>query len=269
MAAIAPLPDTDVADTGHGPPVLLSHGTLLDRTMFLPQTEVLSEDHRTVAWTSRAGTTRYGTERSLDDLVDDTLAVADTAGIDRFVLAGMSVGGFMAVELALRYPERVAGLVLMATRSAAYTDRERREFGALLEPLDIDGPIPESVIDAFRSVIFGERALTDRPELIERWTTAWRARPARSLYGEYRSWIDKPDRTADLARITVPALVLHGEDDRGIDLEHARVMHAHLPDSTYVPIPGAGHLLAEEQPEAVTAALSDWLRAVRPGEEPA
>lgn len=266
MPDIASLPDADVADTGHGAPVLFSHGTLLDRTMFLPQTRVLSGEYRTVAWTSRAGTTRHGTERSLDDLVDDTIAVADRAGIGRFVLAGMSVGGFMAVELALRYPERVAGLVLMATQAADYTDRERREFGDLLGPLDADGPIPESVIDAFRPVIFGERALTERPELVERWTAVWRARPARSLYGEYRSWIDKPDRTADLARITVPVLVLHGEDDRGIDIGQARAMHARLPHSTWAPIAGSGHLLTEEQPEAVTAALSDWLRTVRPGE---
>lgn len=266
MADTVPLPVSDVADTGHGPPVLFSHGTLLDRTMFLPQTEALCGSYRTIAWTSRAGTTRYGTERSLDDLVDDTLAIAERAGVGRFVLVGMSVGGFMAVELALRYPERVAGLVLMATQAAAYTERERREFGGLLEPLDTDGPIPESVIDAFRPVIFGERALAERPELVERWTAAWRARPARSLYGEYRSWIDKPDRTADLARIAVPTLVLHGEGDNGIALEHARTMHDNLPGSTFAPIAGAGHLLTEEQPEAVSAALADWLRTARPWE---
>lgn len=269
MADTASLPVSDVADTGRGAPLLFSHGTLLDRTMFLPQTEALSGAYRTIAWTSRAGTTRYGTERSLDDLVEDTLVIADQAGVGRFVLVGMSVGGFMAVELALRYPERVAGLVLMATQSAAYTAQERREFGALLEPLDTDGPVPEAVIEAFRPVIFGERALAERPELVERWTTAWRGRPARSLYGEYRSWIDKPDRTADLARITVPTLVLHGEGDNGIAVSHARTMHAHLPDSTYAPITGAGHLLTEEQPEAVTAALTDWLRTAHPWEGPA
>ena len=92
--------------------------------MFAPQTAALAERYRTIAYTSRAGTSRYGTERCLDDLVDDCLAVVDEAGVDRFVLVGMSVGGFMAVELALRHPGRIAGLVLMATQADAYTAEE-------------------------------------------------------------------------------------------------------------------------------------------------
>jgi pimeloyl-ACP methyl ester carboxylesterase len=257
-------PDSDLADIGSGPPVVFSHGTLLDRTMFAPQTAALADRYRTIAYTSRAGTSRYGTERNLDDLVDDCLAVADGAGLDRFVLLGMSVGGFMAVELALRHPERIAGLVLMATQAAAYTVEEHETFGALLEPLDTDGTIPEPVVEAFRPVIFGKRALAERPELVDRWTTRWRARPARSLHGEYRSWIDKPDRLADLARITVPTLVVHGEGDNGIAIDHARAMHRRLPDSTFVPVAESGHLVTEEQPEAVTAALAGWLDTLTP-----
>jgi pimeloyl-ACP methyl ester carboxylesterase len=261
---MTPLPYSDVADLGSGPPVVFSHGTLLDRAMFAPQTAALSDRYRTIAYTSRAGTSRYGTERSLDDLVDDCLAVADDAGLHRFVLLGMSVGGFMAVELALRHPERVAGLVLMATQAAAYTAEEHDTFGGLLGPLDTDGTIPETVIDAFRPVIFGKRALAEQSELVEHWTAKWRARPARSLYGEYRSWIDKPDRLADLARITVPTLVLHGEGDNGIAIDHARAMHDRLPNSTFAPIADSGHLLTEEQPEAVTAALAGWLDTLTP-----
>lgn len=250
------LPGSDVEDLGSGLPVVFSHGTLLDRTMFAPQTAALSDRYRTIAYTSRAGTSRYGTERNLDDLVDDCLAVADRAGTTRFVLVGMSVGGFMAVELALRHPERIAGLVLMATQTAAYTPEERETFGSLLEPLDTDGPVPESVVEAFRPVIFGKQA---DPELVERWVARWRQRPARSLYGEYRSWIDKPDRTADLARIAVPTLVVHGEGDNGIAADHAHAMHARLPDSTLAIVPDAGHLVTEEQPAAVTTALTNWL----------
>jgi pimeloyl-ACP methyl ester carboxylesterase len=254
----------DVADVGTGPPVLFSHGTLLDRTMFSPQTAALADRYRTIAWTSRPGTSRYATEHTLDDLAADCLDVADAAGVDRFVLVGMSVGGFMAIELALRHPERLAGLVLVATQAAAYTDAERRDFGALLEPLDTEGPVPEHVVDAFRPVIFGAEALAGCPALVDRWTAAWRRRPARSLHREYRSWIDKPDRLADLSRITVPALVVHGEQDAGIALDHARAVHERLPRSRFAPFPGAGHLVTEERPEAVTRVLADFLDALPP-----
>ncbi len=258
------LPDSDIADTGSGPAVVFSHGTLLDRTMFAPQTTALADRYRTIAYTSRAGTSRFGTERSLDDLVADCLDVVDAAGVDRFVLVGMSVGGFMAVELALRHPNRLAGLVLMATQADAYTAQERCAFGGLLEPLDADGPIPEPVIEAFRPVIFGEQALVEQPELIERWTGKWRQRPARSLYGEYRSWIDKPNRVGDLDQITVPALVVHGERDNGITVDHAHILHERLPHSTLAVIADSGHLVTEEQPEAVTSALAEFLDTLTP-----
>lgn len=245
----AKLPTEDIYDHGQGPAVVFSHGTLLDRTMFAPQVEALSDRYRTIAYTSRAGTLRFGTERSIED----------GARIDRVVLVGMSVGGFMAIDFALRYPDRVAGLVLMSTQADAYTDSEHTQFGSLLKPLDCEGSIPESVVDAFKPVIFGERALGSAPGLVTRWCDKWRQRPARSLYGEYRSWIDKPDRLSDLRQITVPTLIIHGEDDNGISVDRARAMHDRLPNSELAIIADAGHLVTEEQPDAVTDVLATWL----------
>lgn len=255
----AGLPNSDIRDAGEGPAIVFSHGTLLDRTMFDSQINTLSARYRTIAYTSRAGTSRFGTEESLDDLVDDCLAVTNDVGVDRFVLVGMSVGGFMAVELALRHPERVAGLVLMATQAAAYTPDERATFGSLLEPLDTDGFVPESVVNEFIPVIFGERVEEERPELIRRWTDKWRRRPARALHAEYRSWIDKPDRIDALRHLTMPTLILHGEGDRGISIDHAIEMHRRLPTSTLAVIPDSGHLITEEQSEIVTNHLDGWL----------
>lgn len=253
------LPDSDIRDEGEGPAIVFSHGTLLDRTMFDSQVNSLSGRYRTIAYTSRAGTSRFGTEESLVDLADDCLAIVNGAHVDRFVLVGMSVGGFMAVELALQHPERVAGLVLMATQAAAYTSDERATFGSLLGPLDTDGFVPESVVNEFIPVIFGERVETEQPEVVRRWTDKWRRRPARALHAEYRSWIDKPDRIDALQHLTMPTLILHGEGDRGISVDHAVEMHRRLPTSTLAVIPDSGHIVTEEQPETVTHYLDEWL----------
>lgn len=253
------LPDSDVADVGTGPAVVFSHGTLLDRTMFSSQTDALSGQYRTIAFTSRAGTSRFGTERSIGDLVQDCDDLVQERRLGRFVLVGMSVGGFMAIEYAQRYPEKIAGLILMATQADAYTPAERETFGALLDSLDTDGTIPEPVVQAFVPVIFSNRAIRERPELVARWRDEWTRRPARSLYGEYRSWIDKADEQPNLSRITAPVLVLHGENDQGITVDHAYAMHHGLPNSEIQVIPDAGHLVTEEQPTAVTGALAEWL----------
>jgi pimeloyl-ACP methyl ester carboxylesterase len=260
----ADLPESDIDDRGGGPAVVFSHGTLLDRTMFDPQIAALTDRYRTVAYTSRAGTRRYGTERSLTDLVDDCLDIVDGRGIDRFVLVGMSVGGFMAIEMALRHPERLAGLVLVSSMADGYTREERSRFGALLEPMNTEDAISAEFADAFVPVIFGPRTIAEDPQHVAGWVARWRSRPSRSVWGEYRSWIDREDRLDRLAEITLPTLVIHAEDDGGIPIAKAEAMHARLPRSTFVRVPDSGHLVTEEQPEAVSTALRTFLDDLEP-----
>jgi pimeloyl-ACP methyl ester carboxylesterase len=263
------LPTSDIRDTGgNRPAVIFSHGTLLDRTMFDPQMRALGENYRSIAYTSRSGTSRYGTEQNLDDLVADCLDVADAATLEQFVLVGMSVGGFMAIELALKYPDRLAGLVLVSSMAAAYTAEERRAFGALLDPLDTDGPIPEDVIQAFVPVIFGPRTIADDSDLVQRWTAKWRRRPARSLWAEYRSWIDREDRVGRLSEIKIPTLVIHAEHDGGIDVKHGDVMAGELTNCTFVRVPDSGHLVTEEQPEIVSDAIHTFTDGLHPWGSP-
>jgi pimeloyl-ACP methyl ester carboxylesterase len=252
----------DVADQGHGPAVLFSHGTLLDRTMFAEQTAALADRYRTVAYTSRAGTSEYGTEYDLDSLVADCLEVAARAEIDRFVLVGMSVGGFMAIELALKYPERLAGLILMDTMADAYTSEEKTQFAEVFRPMKSEDPIPASFSQTFVPIIFGPQAIANRPALIDSWVHKWRTRPSRSVWGEYNSWISKSERLSRLSEIQIPTLIVHGEDDNGIDISAAERMHARIPGSAFARIPGAGHLVTEENPDAVTTALTTFLDAL-------
>jgi pimeloyl-ACP methyl ester carboxylesterase len=114
-------PETVATDRGDGPPLVLSHGTLMDRTMFAPQVEALSGDYRVLAFDSRARTDRYDGDYDLYHLADDCAALLDASDIDSCVIGGMSMGGFMALRFAERYPERVDGLVLVATTSGPTT----------------------------------------------------------------------------------------------------------------------------------------------------
>ncbi|OLL19952.1 MULTISPECIES: alpha/beta fold hydrolase [unclassified Rhodococcus (in: high G+C Gram-positive bacteria)] len=252
----------DVVDQGHGPTVLFSHGTLLDRTMYTEQTAALADRYRTIAYTSRAGTSEYATDYDLDSLVSDCLEVAARAGIDRFVLVGMSVGGFMAIELALKHPERLAGLVLMDTMADAYTSEEKARFADVFRPMKSEAPISASFAQTFVPIIFGPQAIANRPDLVDSWVRKWRTRPSRSVWGEYNSWIGKHERLSRLPEIEIPTLIVHGEDDNGIDIAAAERMHARIPGSAFARIPGAGHLVTEESPDAVTTALTTFLDAL-------
>ncbi|MDY7081970.1 MAG: alpha/beta hydrolase, partial [Halobacteria archaeon] len=88
----------DVGDASSDTTIVFSHGTLMNRTMFRPQLDALKNECRVVAYDSRSRTERWEGPYSLDDLANDCLALVDALDIDSFVLAGMSMGGYMALR---------------------------------------------------------------------------------------------------------------------------------------------------------------------------
>ena len=98
-------------DTGDGPPVVLAHGFLMDRSMFAPEVAALAPTHRVITWDERGfGDTDYdGEPFTYWDSAADCLGLMDELGIDRGVVGGMSQGGFIGLRVALLAPERVRG----------------------------------------------------------------------------------------------------------------------------------------------------------------
>lgn len=114
--------ETVAVDRGTGPPVVFSHGTLMDWTMFEPQLDALSEEYRTVAYNHRARTEQGHEPYDLDDLVADCEAVLDAAGIDSCVLAGMSMGGLWPCGS----PWRIPNASTASSSSTAWPNRTPR-----------------------------------------------------------------------------------------------------------------------------------------------
>ena len=251
-------------ERGDGPAVLFAHGTLMDHTMFRHQVHSLRERYRAISYNLRAGTDLCASSYTNADLVDDCLRLMDDLSIERCVLGGLSMGGFMAIDFALKYPERVAGIILLDTMAVGYTPDERALFGSYFDPLDVDGPLPQAFIEWFTPVIFSKRAILRQPELIRYWTERWAERPARSVHREYRSWIDKADMTAPLANLSCGTLIIHGSDDAGIDVAQAHLMHRHIAGAQLRVIEGCGHASSEEAPAEVNAAIHDFLGRMQP-----
>src|SRR5262245_56484104 len=102
---------------GRGPAVVLSHGFLMDRSMFVHQAEALSRDYRIVTWDARGFGDTVWDERPFTywDLADDCIALLDHLELERPVIGGMSQGGYLSLRAALRHPDRVRALVLLST----------------------------------------------------------------------------------------------------------------------------------------------------------
>lgn len=255
-------PETVVTDRGAGPAIVFAHGTLMDRTMYDPQIDALSDDYRTVAYDLRARTDQYATEYDLYDLADDLDALTDALDIDTFVLCGMSMGGFMALRFAERYPEQLAGVVLIDAIAEPHTDEEREQYRQMADQVRADGEFADHLVDVAKNQLFGATTLAENSELVEHWTERWRSYPPEGFYREMHSWLDRPDFTDELPAIDVPVLSVHGAEDVSLEPERTESMLDALPDARQELIPEAGHSSNTENPKAATAAIRSFLEDV-------
>ncbi len=254
--------DVYATERGDGPPVVFAHGTLMDRTMFEPQQAALAGQYRTVAFDFRARTDQYDTTYGLYDLVDDTAALLDTLDIDSCVLAGMSMGGFMGLRFAERYPERLDGLVLIDSGAHAEEEGDREQYGKMVEQTRAAGEVPEQLADVTKNLLFGATTIEEHPALADAWLDRWRTYPGEAVYQEVSSWLDRDPFFDECSTIDIPALVVHGEEDISIEMAEAEATAEALPDARLERIPEAGHSSNIENPDPVNEALQEFLADV-------
>ena len=246
--------------TGHA--IVFSHGTLMDATQFLPQLGHLENKYRCVSYNSRV-LTRNPSSHGLRDLVKDCHDLLDIVGIERCVLTGMSVGGYMALEFALTYPERLEGLILIDSMSQGYTQAEQDAYGQAFAKLAVDGMVPKEFAEWAALYCFGPTTRACNPDLVKYWVDRWSDTvPARAVFYQAYSWIWKNDITAWLGEIAVPTLLVHGEEDLPVPIDRTRTMLNALPNGTLARIPRAGHTSNLENPEAVNQAIASFLLRV-------
>ncbi len=250
-------------EKGSGPAVVFSHGTLMDATMFAPQIDYLAErGYRAIAYNSRVLTGEPGLH-TLDDLAEDCRRLLDRLGIDKCVVAGMSVGGCMAMPFALKHQDRLNGLILIAVTSQAYPPEEQAAFEAEFDKLDVDGMMPREFAEWAAPYCFGETTYAENMALVDHWIDRWATTvPARSVFCQGKSWIKKDDITDRLGEIEVPVLIIHGEEDVPIPIERALPMVDVLPDATLARVPKAGHTANLEQAAVVNEAIGSFLERI-------
>jgi pimeloyl-ACP methyl ester carboxylesterase len=245
-------------DSGGGDDVIVfSHGYLMDHTMFDAQIAALEDRWRCIAWDQRCHGETESTEDPFSywDSARDLILLLDHLQVERAVLAGMSQGGFLSLRAALSWPERVRGLVLMDTQPGVEDPAKVPAYDALmLAWMAPEGP-PQEVVDTVAAIVIGP-GYPDTPG----WQERWRAMPKPAVQQAYRTLMDREDDVAPrLGELTVPALVVHGNEDLAISLDVARVFCDELPDGELFVVQGAGHAANLTHPDAVNEALERFL----------
>ncbi|QEH38235.1 AB hydrolase superfamily protein YdjP [Aquisphaera giovannonii] len=252
------------SDTRSSPIVVLLHGFPLSRAMWDGQVEALGAVCRVIAPDLRGHGESESPEGvyTMDAMADDVIELLDALGIDRpVVLGGLSMGGYVALSLALRHPARICGLMLMDTRAAADTPETARgrEETARTVLHEGDG---HSMIETMIPRLFGKATREKLPHKVGAMLAVMERTAPQGIAGALRGMAARPDRRGELGRIAIPTLVLVGEDDVVAPVDEAREIAGMIPDARLVVIPAAGHLAPFENPAATNAAILGFLAEI-------
>ena len=254
-------------DIGDGPVVVLAHSYLWSAQMWEPQIAALSRHCRVIVpelWGhGKSGALPPGTA-SMRQLARQHLDLLDGLGIEKCVIAGLSVGGMWGGELAVMAPDRVAGLVLLGTYLGSEPAASRARYFAMLKTVEEAGAVPDPLAQALLPLFFSAISIAHSPRLThgfrERLRDIDRATLLHSVVPLGRLIFDRRDALDDLRQLPMPVLVITGDEDRSRPPAEGRAMAALL-GCRFVELAGVGHVSSLEAPNEVTGHLLSFLDA--------
>ena len=250
----------DVKDGGHGVPLLLLHGFPLSAEIFAVMRPVVERVGRVVALdlpgfgSSDAPAAGY----TMDELADEVVRVADHLGLERFVLGGHSMGGYVALRVAARHRDRLTALVLVDTRASADSPEAAAKRHAAAAA--IRGGGREAYLDSFMPLLVGPTTRSRNPDLPGRLRSMADTVQDDVLAGYLEGMAARPDSRGLLSALELPALVVVGAEDELTPVAEARELSEALPRGRLKVIAEAGHTSPLECPVEFGDAVAVFLR---------
>jgi pimeloyl-ACP methyl ester carboxylesterase len=246
---------------GTGSPILFSHGLLWDSTLFAPQIAVLKERYRCVCYDHRGqgrSADGAGPAIDMDTLALDAAALIETLGLGPVHFCGLSMGGFVGMRLAINRPALIRSLVLLETSADPEPLVSKLKYRALIVVARCFSL--KMVAGSVMGIMFGQTVLRDPSRSEE--VLAWRQHlmsNRRSIWRAVNGVIVREGVFDRLGRIVAPTLVVVGEEDVAtVPAKGERIARA-IRGAKLVRIPHAGHSASVEEPDAVTAAIGQFI----------
>ena len=255
-------------DRGAGRAIVLVHAFPLSADMWEPQLEALPSGWRAIAPDLRGlgGSSRVVEDgehlvavpaRAMEDHARDVLALADRLGIERFVLAGLSMGGYVAFAVCRLAAARLDGLFLADTRSEADTDEAHANRLQMLHVVGNGGAV--GVADVMIPKLLGPTSRRDRTSLVDQVRQLIEANDPEGIADAVRCLMMRPDSTPLLGTIACPVHLVVGREDELTPVVLHEQMRERLDGAGLTVIEAAGHLSNLEQPDAFNRALVRFL----------
>lgn len=250
-------------DLGEGQnPIIFLHGFPFDKSMWKDQLEALAPNYRVIACDIR------GFGRSIDEITSlsielfsmDLARFMAALGLKKAVICGLSMGGYVALNFQLKYPELVSALILCDTQ--CISDTKEVADGRLIEIKEIEEHGSAEFNKKFIQKVFYKESLVEKKDLVEKLTGVVNSNSRHIIAEGLRALSGRTETCSTLSEIAVPVLIICGREDQVTPLVQSEYMHKAIQGSTIKVIEKAGHVSNLEQPEIFNSHLIDFLAKI-------
>lgn len=255
------MPQMKFTDSGQGPAIVWIHGYPLSGRIFAPQTSISGFRHivpdlpgfgSSPAWRSRA---------TIDDFADAITELADELVLEKFVMAGLSMGGYIAMAVMRKAAARISALILLDTRESPDSEKARAERLSTIDKVESSGTA--TLIETMLPKLLGPQTMESNPALVRETRQILESASPQGICSALSAMAARPDSTATALSIKVPTLIIVGSEDSLTPPSDSERMHTLIERSQLTIIPGAAHLPTLEQPELTSRAIAEFLENQR------
>jgi 3-oxoadipate enol-lactonase len=247
-------------DVGKGKTILFIHGYLVNRLMWKPQIEDLSQHYRVIAPDLRGHgeSSSANPPYTMEQLADDCFSLLKTLKVDQPVfVCGLSMGGYVSLAFARKYASKVAGLILSSTRSGMDSPETKiiREKSA--EMVMQDGL--STVIEPLLAKLLAPQNYHQMEFIVTEVRQMMQGTSINGVRGSLLGMRDRPGSGEFLKTFKLPTLIIHGACDQLAPLSEAELTKSYLPHASLEIIPTAGHLPNLEQPQIFNKIIKTFI----------
>lgn len=242
--------------------IIFLHGFPFNKNMWREQLEALPDDTTGIALDIRGhgmSTSGHG-YFSIDVFAKDLGVFLKKLNIDKTVLCGVSMGGYIALRAYELFPEQVSGLVLADTHSKSDDNVAKQKRFDTIQAVLKHGRRPFAI--GFIPNLFSEHSIQNRPEAVELVKSSIRRNDINTICSTLLALASRTDTTETLSRINVPTLLIRGKDDKITPLDFMQEMTDQIPDSQFIEFDHCGHLPNLEEPEVFNSTLRSFLERI-------
>jgi pimeloyl-ACP methyl ester carboxylesterase len=244
--------------SSEGHVVVLLHAFPLNATLWRPQVERAPTGWRFITPDLPGfGGSWLPPARTVDQMAREVLNVLDEQGIERAVIGGMSMGGYVTLALHRLAPERFSAMILADTRATADSEDQRAARRRMIDSVREQGP--SAVADEMLPRLLGATSHRTRPDLAVRVREMIEGNSRDAIAGAVEAMMGRPDSRPMLGYVSVPTLILCGDEDVLTPPADSDALHAAIRGSRLATIEQAGHLSNIEAPDRFSLALNSFL----------